>query len=84
VVVNYDATCWESNTLTKIGEKYFQIKGWPAHSGNRFVRSSLDNTNICTNYTEGLGFRAEAIYSVREVTLPFTFPIRLPLKVVEE
>jgi hypothetical protein len=81
----FEDTCWEANTITKMGERYFQKRSWASRSHDASVRSSLDSTGACTNYEEGSGLRVSSTFGgANEVVLPFTFPIRLPLKIVSE
>jgi hypothetical protein len=84
VLVTYDETCWEANSLTKMGNRYFNTRGWAGHPREAYVRSSIDQAGVCTNYGDGAGLRLGGIFSAQEITPSFTFPNRLPLKIVSE
>jgi hypothetical protein len=74
--------CWEANSITEIGGRYFYQHAWTNHPHDQNANSVLTSDGVCTSYP-GIGVRAENVFGgAREVVLPFTFPVRLPLKIV--
>lgn len=79
--VQYDETCFEANSITKIGNRYFYVHAWPDHAPQGGISMShQDVDGSCVNgNVDSAGY-----FFINEIQLPFTFPIRLPLRIVEE